>query len=325
MCGIYAHFGSNAKQKVLRGLKRLEYRGYDSWGVATIKNHEILLEKQVGKLGGVDKVSLSTYNSSQNLLALGHTRWATHGGVTKINSHPHLAKNGKFALVQNGVVENYQALKKQCIKDNYAFISQTDTEVIVALIEQEMKKKKVNILSRDIFVKVFKMLEGRNTVAVVTVDNRVLAIRNGSPLVVGKSEKEIVFSSDVLSLDDEVNKYTSLNSGEMVELKQGKLTFFNVSSMSKLSKKFVIRKQTTQQHSMDGYSSFMLKEIRQQATMLSGVFNGQDKQFFKTVELIKKADQVITIACGSAGYASSYTAYLLRKQGIKAYGTKTGY
>jgi len=159
MCGIYAYIGKkrNATSAVFDGLKRLDYRGYDSWGIAVINDHKILLNKHVGK---VNKALLKLPKSS---IAIGHTRWATHGAVTDLNAHPHFSSDKSFILAQNGIMENHEEIKVNLFKKYYKFISQTDTEVIVRLIEEESIKAK-NIIEaiRKAFNKL-RMTETKNS------------------------------------------------------------------------------------------------------------------------------------------------------------------
>src|SRR5947209_5632250 len=152
MCGIFGYIGqaTNATEQVLTGLKLLEYRGYDSWGIAAKVDKKFLIEKHVGKIGNAS-LSPKLLNTSQ--LAIGHTRWATHGGVTQENAHPHLDCEGKIAVVHNGIVENFETLKKKLQKNGHRFLSTTDTEVIPHLIEEEMKAKGFATAVRDSFNK----------------------------------------------------------------------------------------------------------------------------------------------------------------------------
>ena len=171
MCGIFGYIGhDDARSVVLNGLKRLEYRGYDSWGVAVLTPNGIKVAKQVGAIGDLSNISKLPFSS----IGIGHTRWATHGGVTYKNAHPHFSSDKGFVLAQNGIVENYFELKNKLKKDGYKFTTQTDTEVIVRLVEKYLKK--TNDLQKAI-ISAFKKLEGRNTIIVLTKDNKVFAIR----------------------------------------------------------------------------------------------------------------------------------------------------
>ena len=318
MCGIYMTAQTkdlNAGEKVFAGLKKIEYRGYDSWGVVVIGDQGFVLQKQVGKLSEVKKSRFEP-----GLFSLGHTRWATHGGVTQENAHPHLAKNGSFALAQNGVVENFQELREQLLDWGYEFDSQTDTEIIVGLIELVMEQENKTEPTAEIIQTVFKKLDGRNTIAVLTKSGVLFAVRNGSPLVVGRDQKtkSIYFSSDVISMSCDVDEYVVIQSGQMVEYSNSKLTITQLDSQKVL--KFVFTPMQLNQAATDkqGYDSFMLKEIHEQAQVLSRVVAGKEKEFTAAVQLIKQAKIVFTLGAGTASFAASHTASLLRKVGITA-------
>src|SRR3990167_7312790 len=179
MCGIFGYKGKkNAGPILYEGLNRLIYRGYDSWGIAVAKDHTISVEKQVGKISDFKKIKSIPFSHC----GIAHTRWATHGNVTVKNAHPHYATNHSFVLAQNGIVENYEELKKTLIAKGYAFISETDTEVIVRLIEDERKKVNDLVLATR---NAFQKLTGRNTIILLTADGTLIGCRNGSPLVVG--------------------------------------------------------------------------------------------------------------------------------------------
>jgi glutamine---fructose-6-phosphate transaminase (isomerizing) len=340
MCGIYAVYindstGSKLDRsvglQVFEGLEKMEYRGYDSWGVVGLgKNEDFYIQKEVGKLSNS---SFKDTRLSGAKVALGHTRWATHGGVTKINAHPHLAQNKSFALVQNGVVENYQELKRGLIKSGYKFKSETDTEVIVGLLEREMARVHEDHLSKKTFIKVFEKLSGRNTVALITNKGVLMAIRNGSPLVIGRdSDKKYLLSSDVLSMSGHAKEYMVLDSGFGVVIgaepdlsSKSKVEAFKLVSdkVGKVSSKkvdpdFSALSVLAQKIDKEGFDSFMLKEIHEQAYVLSMVVKGKQKLFERAVKMIKKADLVFTLGAGTASFVAGHTAYLLRKNGIIA-------
>lgn len=318
MCGIYMTSQSGSEKagtKVFEGLKRIEYRGYDSWGVVVLNASGFHLEKRVGKLS-----SVATMKFEKGGLALGHTRWATHGGVTEVNAHPHLAKNGSFALAQNGVVENYQELAEKLLDAGYIFDSQTDTEVIVGIIETELARKKKDEPDLEIVKDSFLKLDGRNTIALITKSGNLFAVRNGSPLVVGKDSKTgaIYFSSDVVSMSGDADEYMIIQSGQIVSYVDTKLTVFDLKTLKKIPLEFTEMSLARLVIDKEGYDSFMLKEIHEQSRVLNRVIAGKEKEFKKAVSLVKKAQHVFTLGAGTASFAAGHTAYLLRKIGISA-------
>ncbi len=337
MCGIYSVIGSTTpQQKVFAGLKRLEYRGYDSWGVAWIDSSgsKIEIEKQVGKLPATasfpdsskdsrSSISNPSLLSSMHQVSIGHTRWATHGGVTQVNAHPHLSSDGKFALVQNGVVENMSELKTSLLKDGFKFISQTDTEVIVRLIERELKKHNLTQLTYEILLSVFRQLAGRNTIAVLTNTGEVFAIRDGSPLIVGRNKGRFVISSDVLSMQSNVQEFVALESGEGVALSFSKsksrwqLASYDLSGLEKKTISWQ-KVEVTADNKIDkgGFDHFMLKEIMEQPTTLKSTAVQDEAELKKALKIIKQSRVVYCLGSGGASYSASEIAYLLRKLGV---------
>lgn len=320
MCGIYmvAQKDMNAGEKVFSGLKKIEYRGYDSWGVAVLHNGTFHLKKEIGKLSAVDLMHFGAGST-----ALGHTRWATHGGVTQENAHPHSAKNGSFVLAQNGVVENFQEIREKLLDWGYEFSSETDTEVIVGLLEYEMEQQHVTEPTAELVRTIFQELAGRNTIAILTKSGDLFAVRDGSPLIVGrtKGKSDIYFSSDVISISEEVAEYVVIQSGQMVAYTGGKnkkLAITSIESGKKSIPTFVEMDFESVQIDKKNFSSFMLKEIHEQASVLENVVKGRESEFQAVVQLISKAQQVFTLGAGTASFAALHTAQILRKAGINA-------
>jgi glutamine---fructose-6-phosphate transaminase (isomerizing) len=324
MCGIYATFlltdqAKTAGQRALAGLKRLEYRGYDSWGVSVLNNDILVTDKHAGKISGVEKLSLPDAQ-----IALGHTRWATHGGVTDVNAHPHLASDGSFALVQNGVMENYQEIKKMLMEEGYDFISQTDTEVIVHLLEKVAKPGDGKPLSFTDLSQAFRQLTGRNTVGVLTKEGAVFAIRDGSPLVIARDELGNWFlSSDVVSVAEDATHYYALESGEGVAIENGKVLLFDVNTNEE--KKLQLQPIDVQSMKLDksGFDHFMLKEIHEQAEVLHRPLEQKDELYAELLFKLRAARNVYTVGAGSADFVSGEIAFLLRQQGISATAVKS--
>jgi len=212
MCGIFAYTGKNkdASHLVLKGLKKLEYRGYDSWGIAALKNDVLLVEKHTGKIKDA-QISLPT-----SKIAIGHTRWATHGGVTVANAHPHFDCQKKIVLLHNGIVENFEEIKHSLDVD-HNFKSQTDTEVIVHLIEENMHTMKFSDAVRYAFLK----LKGLNAIVVLEKESGdIIACKNGSPLVVGIGEDELYLASDPTGIIEYTKRLVFLKDQEMVILNE---------------------------------------------------------------------------------------------------------
>jgi glutamine---fructose-6-phosphate transaminase (isomerizing) len=317
MCGIFGYSGTrNAAEAVMEGLKRLEYRGYDSWGIAFQAGDHIEIKKKVGPIGDLQD------NPDQNLntIAVGHTRWATHGGVTELNAHPHTSTDGRFVLAQNGIVENYQELKKELIEKGYPFYSQTDTEVIVRLVEEKLKT--IDNL-RDAVRAAFLDLHGRNTIIVLENGKKhIIAIRNGSPLVLGvdgsstgQNASEYYFASDTLSFANYAKNVVFLNDMQMAELDGEKLEIRDVKDNSIIN--FEVKELDHDDVTVDkeGYDHFMLKEIVEQKHTIREAVQYSEDELQPLVDAIKSADRVYTVGAGTAGFAAAQIAFYLRKYG----------
>ncbi len=307
MCGIYTYLGNKpAKREVLAGLSRLLYRGYDSWGVAEVVASKIKVEKNVGIL---DLTSLNL--NDQANAAVAHTRWATHGKVSQVNAHPHLASNKSFALVHNGIVENFHELKAKLLKAGQKFKSETDTEVIVKLIKL---KRDEGLSWPEALQAVYKTITGRNTIAILTNTGEIWAVRYGSPLVVGQTPDGVYLSSDVVSLDRSVKQVAFVDNLWLVHIaKNRNLEFLDLKTLKKIKPKFQTLKLDFQDEDKGGYDHYMLKEINESPFVVRQLLKQADSEALKqAVELVKQARAVYLIGSGSAGVAAGQAAYYLR-------------
>ncbi len=331
MCGIFGFSGKqNAEEILLQGLKRLEYRGYDSWGVATTKpENEISLRKEVGKIPAFDSTQKHTSITKTHNIGIAHTRWATHGGVTQINAHPHFSTDDSFALAQNGIVENYQEIREELSNAGYKFVSETDTEVIVRLIEREyesiLKSQKEN--ETNLFAAIcsaFSKLEGRNTIIVLAKNSQeIIAIRNGSPLVVGKSaENEIFLGSDYLSFANRTNSILELdnNQGVIISSRNGnEIKMFSLNSkehgeqINFLPVEFKTTEMIDSTVDKGEYADFMIKEINEQPDTILAATSYVEKDFSELTLAAKAAKKVYLVGCGTAAFAAQQIAYYMRK------------
>lgn len=308
MCGIFGYVGTDrpAAAAVLEGLRRLDYRGYDSWGVAALGDGGIAIEKQVG-IVRPETVPLP------GSVAIGHTRWATHGAVNDVNAHPHYATDRSFALAHNGIVENLDELKTALLRKGYRFVSETDTEAIVYLIEEKRKQAKT---LREAVRLAFKGLAGRNTIIVLAADGEVVGARNGSPLVVGIGSRpdEIYFSSDVLSFSEHVSGVIVLENGQMASM-NGALSVYDVASGRKLKPRIEKSMVMTGTADKGGYEHYMLKEIMESPEAIGAVIAQKDADLRALASAIRKARRVYTVGSGTAGAAAGQMAYYLREYG----------
>ncbi len=313
MCGIFGYVGNeNASDQIANGLKRLEYRGYDSWGIAVLcdKNGLSVVRKTgaIGDLSSIDKLPHSS-------IGIGHTRWATHGGVKTKNAHPHKSSDGRFAVAQNGIVENYQQLKSELIKKNHKFISETDTEVIVRLIEEKLKKTPD---IKEASMKAFAELEGRNTIIILVADRQeIIAIRNGSPLVIGIGDNEYFIASDTLSFADKTDTVIFIENQQLVHIHNGQIKLFDCVDGREIKHQVEKLTHTATDISKEGYEHFMLKEIMEQPDTIRAATAYTEKELTPLVEAIKRAETVYTVGAGTAGYAAGQIAYYLRKYAKK--------
>ena len=314
MCGIFGIINdkkNQAAQTVLEGLKKLEYRGYDSWGVVIIPENgqKLKIDKHIGKIGD------ATTNLSQGSIALGHTRWATHGGVTDINAHPHLDCTKKLAVIHNGIVENYQEIKEELLEKGHQFISETDTEVIAHLIEEKSKLKKIN----EAIFETFKLLRGSNAIAVLDLNSQtIIACRNGSPLVVGLGNNQYFLASDVPAFLKETNKVYFLNDGEGIVLKQSGVTLYDLET----EKEKILTPQTLDWKLEDaekgGYPHFLIKEIYEQLTTIPKTTSINEKEILELANKIKSEYKVVLTGCGTASYCALAAKYFFAEAGIDA-------
>ena len=312
MCGIFAYKGhkTNAAEIVIKGLKKLEYRGYDSWGIAYKTDHKINVYKEVGKIGSFDinnpenKVDFSLPCS----LAVGHSRWATHGGVTIANAHPHLSSDDSIAIVHNGIIENYAKLKKDLIKKGYKFKSETDTEVIVHLIHEN---KKLGL--KEAVKKAISYLQGRYAILVICENEDLLiAARRGSPLIVGSGNNEYFIASDIPAFLEYTRKVMYLDDNEMVVINK-KIEFFNLETGKKINKREVTINWDAKEAEKGEFPHFMIKEIMEQKETISRAINQDEKKILKIVEAIRKAYGTYLIGCGTAGKVCLAGSYLFAK------------
>ncbi len=298
MCGIFAYIGSgNATQIVFDGLKKLEYRGYDSWGVAVSSDQSLKVEKHIGKIG----TSQCTLRASH--VALGHTRWATHGGVTVSNSHPHLDCHGDLAVVHNGIIENYPELKAELLGLGHHFVSATDTEIFAHLVEEANKKYTLE----QAVDQSFKRLKGLNTIAVLSRDGTLVACKNGSPLIIGLgTQGQLYLSSDLPSLLELTKKVSVIKDHELVVIRAGVL---------QTPLKFEQIKLTSEAADRGKYQHFLLKEIHDQPAALRRLAASDQAVFRQARRAIARASSIYALGCGTAFYAMIELSYLFARDG----------
>lgn len=309
MCGIVGYAGkTNVIKNIMTGLKSLEYRGYDSSGIAYLdKNNNIKIYKKVGQIKNLDQIL--NYEDEASL-GISHTRWATHGGVTDANAHPH--NQGKITLVHNGIIENYEELKKELEKEGYNFKSSTDSEVAAALIDKLYKENK-DMLKTLVILK--DKLKGSYAFNIINSDipNKIYGIRKDVPLIVGVSDHGNMFASDIPAILHVTNKYIVLNNNEIVELEQDNVKYYN-SEGKEITKEVKEYAGTIDSISKNGYEHFMLKEINEESEVVKNILNLYTKNNkIKDIYNIKKYKNIDIVACGSASFAGQIGKYYIEK------------
>lgn len=313
MCGIVGYIGKrNAVDILIDGLRKLEYRGYDSSGIAIIDHEKLVVEKAEGKLVNLQEKIKDMHLDSN--IGIGHTRWATHGRPSDANAHPHTSQNGKFAVVHNGIVENYLTLKETYLAGEH-FTSETDTEVVAHLLE-----KFYNGNFEETVIKVLDVLEGAYALVMVCADepDKIIACRKDSPMVLGVGEGESFIASDVPALLAYTRKCMYIEKGELCVLTRDGITIKN-HSLQPIEKEVHTIEWDAEAAEKDGFEHFMLKEIFEQPEVFKKTLAGriQDNKvqfddFALTAEQIKQWKKIYIVACGTA-----YHAGLVGKQVIE--------
>ena len=312
MCGIFGYVGPSTKAAsiVLKGLKDLEYRGYDSWGIAAVpagKASKIVVKKKTGKIGNA---KLDGFPNSS--FAFGHTRWATHGGVTDINAHPHLDCTGKIAIIHNGIMENYQEIKERLTKIGHRFVSQTDTEVAVHLIEEYAK----HMLFSKAVQKAFNEMEGLNAFIVMNTENRqFVAVRSGSPLVLGFGDRENFLASDAAAILPYTKQVHFLEDDEMAIVSEKGAMIFNARTGEHIKPRKQLLTWSPSQVEKGSFPFFMLKEIHEQPGIIADIAADADDKAIELATRIQNADGVYLIGCGTAAHACMAGSILFSKPG----------
>jgi glucosamine--fructose-6-phosphate aminotransferase (isomerizing) len=319
MCGIVGYIGhKNALPMLLDGLKRLEYRGYDSAGVAIIREGKLLLQKKVGKVTELEKSA--PQKDFEGMVGIGHTRWATHGEPSDVNSHPHTSADGTIAMIHNGIIENYQVIKTKLEKLGYKFKSATDTEALVHLI-QEMKK-----VSGDLETAVrlaLRQVEGTYGIAVVSSQEpeKIIVARKGSPLIIGVGEHEHFVASDAAAIIPYTRQVVYLEDGEIAVLTDKGFETKTIDNVEKIKQ---IHEVTFDIEEIEkgGYDHFMLKEIMEQpetvrnsmrGRVLPDAGNAKLSGLNDVMLLLENAQRIIITACGTSWHAGLVGEYMLEQ------------
>ncbi|HSW88888.1 MAG TPA: glutamine--fructose-6-phosphate transaminase (isomerizing) [Candidatus Saccharimonadales bacterium] len=305
MCGIFGYVGEQdtAADLVLSGLKLLEYRGYDSWGIAVKEDNKIVVEKHVGKIGDAETILPAS------TIGIGHTRWATHGGVTVENAHPHLDCTKQIAVLHNGIIENFQELKTELQGKGHLFISETDTEVFAHLVEEYNKTQDFPSSVRE----AFNRLTGLNAFLVMhSVSSEIIGLKNGSPLAVGIGTNELFIASDIAGIIKYTDKIIFLKDHEMVILGKD-VQLFSLPTGEKIEPHIETITWKIEQAQKGSYENFLMKEIHEQPLVIENAATNLDSEVQHLAELMKNAFGTFMLGCGTASYAALAGTYLFSK------------
>ncbi|HCY00949.1 MAG TPA: glutamine--fructose-6-phosphate transaminase (isomerizing), partial [Bacteroidales bacterium] len=319
MCGIVGYSGNReAYPVIINGLKRLEYRGYDSAGICIVDG-ETKIYKQEGKVADLEKhIGDSPVNGT---IGIGHTRWATHGEPNNTNAHPHMSMNGKFTIIHNGIIENYVHLKSRLERRGYEFISETDTEILVNLIEYIYLKGNI---SAEIAVRLaLTKVIGAYGIVVICKDepDMLIAARKGSPLVIGVGDNEYFIASDATPIIEYTNSVIFLNDNDVAIIHKNELTLKTVMNEA-LKPNIQTLDLDIEEIEKNGFDHFMLKEIFEQPRSIRDTFRGRISTNLKNIHLgglfqvlprLIKAKRIILIGCGTSWHAALVGEYLIEE------------
>jgi glucosamine--fructose-6-phosphate aminotransferase (isomerizing) len=313
MCGI---FGCITKEGTVAptihaSLKRLEYRGYDSVGIATIENGKLYVKKDQGKIDEVHKIV--NLDDLPGNIGIGHTRWATHGAPLQVNAHPHTDCSGQIAVVHNGIIENFSELKLELENRGHSFRSKTDTEVIAHLIEENLKNPSLSLA--DAVLDAVKKLDGSYALAVIstTEPDKIICARNESPLVLGVNENAVYCASDIPAFLPVTNKAIFVNDGELVILSPAGYEIRKIQDSSVVTRESTIIDWTPEMAVKQGYPHFMIKEIHEQPATLRNTLRLQEHYLDLISTFLDRAREVFLVACGTSYHACLAASYMFSK------------
>ncbi len=323
MCGIVGYIGyREAFPIVIKGLKRLEYRGYDSAGVMLYDGKELIVCKTKGKVSDLEERCMNVNTSGVNL-AMGHTRWATHGVPNDVNSHPHLSNSGQLAIIHNGIIENYEPLKKELINRGYTFTSDTDTEVLINLIEDVQKTENLK-LGKAVQVALNQVV-GAYAICVFDIKkpDEIIVARLGSPLAIGVGENEYFIASDASPFIEYTSNAIYLEDEEIAVIRLNKKLKVRKIKDDSLVDPYVQKLQMNlEQIEKGGYDHFMLKEIYEQPSVIKDTYRGRllaDKGIIKmagiedNLERFVNAERILIVACGTSWHAGLVAEYVIEE------------
>ncbi|MGQ9538289.1 MAG: glutamine--fructose-6-phosphate transaminase (isomerizing) [Candidatus Bathycorpusculaceae bacterium] len=314
MCGIFGCIlkEGNAAPLIHQALKRLEYRGYDSVGEATIHDGKLYIKKDRGKIDEVHKIH--NLDDLPGSIGVGHTRWATHGAPLMVNAHPHVDCGGQIAVVHNGIIENFNELKGELENKGHIFVSKTDTEVIAHLIEEALKGNPFLSLAEAVLETVRK-LEGSYAIAVVSPKepNKIVCARHESPLVIGLGESALYCASDIPAFLPLTNKAVIIEDGELVTLSTEGFEIRKIADSSLITRESKIIDWTPEMAVKQGYPHFMLKEIHEQPACLRNTLRLQEHYLDLMSTFLDRAREVFLVACGTSYHACLAASYMFSK------------
>jgi glucosamine--fructose-6-phosphate aminotransferase (isomerizing) len=314
MCGIFGCIlkEGNAAPLIHSSLKRLEYRGYDSVGIATISDGKMYIKKDSGKIDEVDKIV--NLDDMPGNLGIGHTRWATHGAPLKVNSHPHTDCTGEIAVVHNGIIENFMELRAELQTLGHTFVSKTDTEVMPHLIEETLKQNP-NLTFQQAVLASLKRIEGSYAFAIISTrePNKIICARNESPLVLGINGKGVFCASDIPAFLEVTNKAVMINNGELVILTADGYEIRRISDNSPVTRDPIKVEWTAEMAVKQGYPHFMIKEIHEQPETLRNTLRIQDHYLDLLATFLDRANEVFLVACGTSYHACLAASYMFSK------------
>tara|TARA_B100000029_G_scaffold516248_1_gene627966 strand:- start:2 stop:1837 length:1836 start_codon:yes stop_codon:yes gene_type:complete len=321
MCGIIGYIGNkNAKEIILNGLKRLEYRGYDSAGITTFENDVILTTKFSGKVKDLEGKIASLHQNGN--IGMGHTRWATHGKPNNVNAHPHNNSNNDISLIHNGIIENYYSIKEFLTKNNFEFKSETDTEVLVQLISHIYNTQKIDF-SEAVRLSLNEVV-GAYGIVTISNDNpnEIIAARLGSPLIIGIGEDEYFIASDSSPIIEYTRNIIILDEGEMAILNKDGYEIRKIINNDLISKDIELIEHSIEEIEKGEFDHFMLKEIYEQPSSIINSIRGRidfDNEIFKLgglndwIQNIKDSNIIYITACGTSWHSALIGGYMLEE------------